>query len=1076
MIPPRLKPSTLITRIALALLLAASAATAQTPGEPRPLAPGQSLERELTGAESHRYLVSLQEDEFFQVRVEQKGADVLLKLSDAAGRVLATMDSPNGKEGPETLSHVAARAGAYTLEVGGLDEQAARGFYTVRREVARAATARDRRRVEVERLFVEGMAARAAEGQAETALEKLSAARAGWQELADDYLAALTARVVTRLLRAKAQAADDEAVALVAEGTARAFQAASAKFQEAARLYREEGDRDREAQALVGAGFVSDRLGEKAAAMKHYEQALAIFRALANRYWEALTLGNLGGVNADLGERQKALECYSQALLTFKALGDARSEARTLTSIGQVYAELGEKQKALEYYNQALPLRRAAGDKGGEATTLNNIGSAYSALGERQKALEYFNQALPLRRAAGNKNGEAATLNNIGRVYSSLGEKQKALDYYNQALPLLRAVGNKSGEAAALNNIGRVYDDLGDNHKALEHINRALLLYKTVRDRSGEATALSNMMGVWDTLGNRRLAVFYGKQSVNKYQELRQAIRGLEPETQKNYLRTVESSYRELADTLISEGRFAQAEQVLAMLKEEEYFEFVRRDADEVKNLSRRVALSEKEQRLVERYSLLAGRVTEIGEQFLKLDEKKRKLPEGASLAADEQRRHGELSAQLADANAAFKLFLEKELVAELGRETVREIEYDRSLQAKLRKWGAGTVALRTVVTEDRYRVILTTPAAQVDGKTEIKAADLNRKVFAFREALQNPRLDPRPLGREIYDILVKPVERDLRAAGAKTLVWSLDGTLRYVPLAALSPDGRSYLVEHYQNVVITPKTADDMSDSNAEWQALGLGVSAARSVADPDTPGERLTFSPLPGTREELLAIVRDEQTPGERGGVLPGRRFLDEEFTARNLTDALGRETADGRRKYTVVHIASHFRLGSNWSNSFLVLGDGQVLTLEQVSNSPEITFGDVELVTLSACNTAFADESNGREVDSLAEAIQTKYGKAVLATLWGVADASTSLLMREFYRLRKEEPRLTKAAALQLAQRAMIEGRLSPDAAGARDGRGAAPAGASPPRPEFPFDASRPHAHPYFWSPFVLIGNWK
>src|SRR2546429_9942926 len=103
--------------------------------------------------------------------------------------------------------------------------------------------------------------------------------------------------------------------------------------------------------------------------------------------------------------------------------------------------------------------------------------------------------------------------------------------------------------------------------------------------------------------------------------------------------------------------------------------------------------------------------------------------------------------------------------------------------------------------------------------------------------------------------------------------------------------------------------------------------------------------------------------------------------DFTVKNFTDSLTKETADGKRKYTIVHIASHFRLGSNWSNSFLLLGNGQVLTLEQLSNSPEINFGDVELITLSACNTAFADESNGKEVDSLAEAIQTKSGKAVL-----------------------------------------------------------------------------------------------
>lgn len=438
-------------------------------------------------------------------------------------------------------------------------------------------------------------------------------------------------------------------------------------------------------------------------------------------------------------------------------------------------------------------------------------------------------------------------------------------------------------------------------------------------------------------------------------------------------------------------------------------------------------------------------------------------------------------SAHLTDANAALQLFLDKVLVSELGGEAgaraKKDIEYDRNLQSKLRRWGAGTVTLRTVVTENRYRVILTTPAVQVDGKTEISAAKLNEKVFAFRDALQHPSVDPRPLGKELYDILVKPVEKDLQVAGAQTLVWSLDGTLRYIPLAALSPDGESYLVEKYRSVVITAKTADDISDPGGEWRALGVGVSEAWGVPDPEWPGERLNFPALPGAKEELSTIVRDERKPNEGGGVLPGMRYLDKDFTALSLSESLGKETPDGRRKYTVVHIAGHFRLGSSDLNSFLLLGDGQVLTLKQLSTSPGFDFGGVELVTLSACNTAFADTSEGNEVDSLAEAIQTKGGKAVLATLWPVSDESTRTLMSEFYRLRKENPGMTKVGALHLAQREMIGSKLS-QADGPAPARGAqlAIGGQRYEQRAFPFDKSKPYAHPYYWAPFVLIGNWK
>ena len=123
-----------------------------------------------------------------------------------------------------------------------------------------------------------------------------------------------------------------------------------------------------------------------------------------------------------------------------------------------------------------------------------------------------------------------------------------------------------------------------------------------------------------------------------------------------------------------------------------------------------------------------------------------------------------------------------------------------------------------------------------------------------------------------------------------------------------------------------------------------------------------------------------------------------MNQDFTVDNLKDSLTKENEAGRHKYNLVHIASHFRLGSNWSNSFLLLGNGEILTLEEINNSPTISFGEVELVTLSACNTGFGEISNGKEIDSLASVIQTKSGKSVMATLWAVADESTSLLMSE------------------------------------------------------------------------------
>lgn len=885
--------------------------------------------------------------------------------------------------------------------------------------------------------------------------------------------------------RLLAKAAYDAGGRYMEESTYKSYQLALEEYQYSARLYAEIGDRGNTGSSLLGVGAMQDNLGEKQAALESYLQALALFREVKHKLLEARTLNNIGVLYEQSGDPQKALEYHELALPLRKIAGDRYGESNSLNSIGSVYLALGERSKAIDFFNQALAIRIEIDNKKAQSITLSNLGRTYEELGETQKAIEYLERALALRKAVGDKEGVATVLNNIGMAIS--GDAKRSIEYFQQSLAILTELGLENRKGTILNNIGTAYFDLNESEKAIAYYRQALQLHRTMSDKDGEATALTNLGNANARLGNtnaafddlnnalvmsrlvksRRLeaivlshlmrvskqadrpavAVMFGKQCVSTYQELRRAIGSLDGSTQSTYLKTVADNYRFLADLLIELGRFAEAEEVLQMLKEEEFSEFVQRDAAEIKSLNRRVKLTEKERLLIARYTLLASRTAELGEQFSKLDERKRQLSrKEEKLSAEEEKQYQQLSRQIAEANAAFRLFLEKELVNELGTENLKQVEVDRGLQSQLRKWGNGTVALYTVVTENRYRVILTTPTVQIDGKTEINAAVLNKKIFAFRKAVQDPESDPLALGKEIYDILIKPIERQLQASGAKTLVWSLDSTLRYVPLAALSPDGKTYLVEKYQNVILTPRSRDSLVDTNVAWKALGMGVSEEQSVTYPDVPGQIEKINALPGTKDELIAIVRDENSPTEKG-ILSGKRFLDKDFTIKNLTDSLAAENSEGKQKFTVVHFASHFHLGTNWSNSYLFLGNGKFLTLEELSTSPALNFADVELVTLSACNTAIGGVANGREVESLAGAIQSKSGKAVLATLWAVSDLSTPQLMKDFYRARNEDPAMTKAEALRRAQTGLI--RNPPDS---------------------------PFAHPYFWSGFVLIGNWR
>lgn len=87
-------------------------------------------------------------------------------------------------------------------------------------------------------------------------------------------------------------------------------------------------------------------------------------------------------------------------------------------------------------------------------------------------------------------------------------------------------------------------------------------------------------------------------------------------------------------------------------------------------------------------------------------------------------------------------------------------------------------------------------------------------------------------------------------------------------------------------------------------------------------------------------------------------------------------------------------------------------------------------------------------------------------MIATLWPVADESTGLLMQQFYR-RRHTARLTKAEALRQAQLAFIRGQQP--AIAAVDARG------KPRLSESRAESASRYAHPFYWAPFILMGNW-
>lgn len=156
-----------------------------------------------------------------------------------------------------------------------------------------------------------------------------------------------------------------------------------------------------------------------------------------------------------------------------------------------------------------------------------------------------------------------------------------------------------------------------------------------------------------------------------------------------------------------------------------------------------------------------------------------------------------------------------------------------------------------------------------------------------------------------------------------------------------------------------------------------------------------------------------------------------------------------------FQFVHLAGHFYFDyKSPLESFLLLGDNTKLNLSEIQTTPQI-FQGVELLTLSACETAQGGEdSTGREIEGFAILAQRQGAKSILATLWKVNDESTGKLMKDFYN-QLNTPQMNKAEALRQSQLHIL--RITA-------------------KNRFPTNTREKFSHPFYWSSFILVGDWR
>ncbi|HEY9610052.1 CHAT domain-containing protein, partial [Allocoleopsis sp.] len=343
--------------------------------------------------------------------------------------------------------------------------------------------------------------------------------------------------------------------------------------------------------------------------------------------------------------------------------------------------------------------------------------------------------------------------------------------------------------------------------------------------------------------------------------------------------------------------------------------------------------------------------------------------------------------------------------------------------------------------------LVLVTPYAPPIRRTvAVKKSELNQTIVDFRTALKNPSFDAKTPAQKLYNWLIKPLENDLTQAKAKTIIYAPDGQLRYIPLAALY-DGNQWLVQRFG---INNITALSLTDFNTKPQPKLQVLAAAFTSGSYNVQvgNETFSFSGLKyaGVEVENLAKTVSSTT-----------KVLDKQFNQGTILQM---------NDYSVVHLATHaaFVTGQP-EQSFILFGDGSRANLRDVGSW---RLPNVDLMVLSACETGLGDKlGDGKEVLGFGYQMQQTGARAAIASLWTVDDGGTQALMDAFYAA-LENGNTTKAEALRQAQVALITGDYK--VLGEQRGLGVQKRISS----SLPPKVSSSLSHPYYWAPFILIGN--
>jgi len=1054
------------------------------------LLPASPIEREIASGQSHPYQIALMMGQSLKLKAEQLSSEVALTLLSPEGKQLAEETLPEGNRGTKLLLWLPQSNGVYQFKVVASDKSKVAGRYRLSAELEPA----DEKRTLAIQKFNEGMQIRKS-GKRESypqALRSFTEALPLWRALKDSLLEASTLQNLGWV-----------------SGRTGNHQQSVAYYQQALSLFRVLEMKAEQAEVMSN---IADRylsLSELPNALEYYQRAVAQRDFLAPLN-VGILLDNLGQVYANLGDHRKALAMHQQALALFQELGVRKDELVTLPRIARAQRLLGNYSQALELLNRGLQLSRELKLPSEEAFNLQQVGQLYAVSGDTMRGIEYLERAAAVCRAEKIRSCEMNAVNQLGQIYKDQGASEKALTSFNEVLIYVREIGSRVSEGITNGHLGDILAARGAYEQALSHQNQAIDVLRKVGARQALVVRLIRTAETYTKTGQHEQA----KALLTEAATINQEIGSNRDDAQ---------IFRSLAALARDEGQLQPARELL-----EKSLQAIERQRTVGLSQSLRttfgVFLHQYYQDYVEILMALHAQSPTAGYAVL-------------ALSASERVRARSLLDLLSEARVDWRtgidpVLLEKERVLQeqiSARETLRRQLVENKRTAEHAKTYALEISdlliqLQTIEAEIRT----TSPRyAALTQPVPLTAAEIQQRVLDDDTVLLEYSLDQKrsylwavttkeihsfvlpgeneieTAARRWLDLLPKSTQRryqretELAAAELsrlilapaaahlqkKRLVIVADGLLQYVPFAALpkpvvgentkanQPPATSHQPLIKEHELVSLPSASALAVLRTEIKGRPTATKQLAIFSDPvfeaNDPRVQLAktnraapAAPTEGAKELVAqALTRAAAEAGIMSFVrLPFARQeaeaiaklipKDQQLKALDFTASRQTALTGQLEQYRHLHFATHGLLSSQHPElSGIVLSlvdeNGKVqdgfLRLSDLYNLKL----NADLVVLSACQTALGKDVRGEGLVGLTRGFMYAGAARIVASLWNVNDAATAELMQKFYRAMIVE-KLAPAAALRSAQLAM-----------ARDPR---------------------WAPPYYWSGFVLQGEWK